>query len=212
MRSYAELLEASGYGSRPKDFDDLIRILDSEIRLITPTDPEGKEADERFRSPDQAGAEILPTDPRLSGSLAAGLADPQAEGNAAGPGRTAAGGSGGGVERPPGEPATAVAAAMVADPLADAEEELDAAAAEDDAARRAGIMRCGAGCSSLCCWLSRRSRAWPFANRSCEQQKATHAAGLVQRLLDADTAQVPAIVARHGRVSPVDRPAAARGE
>ena len=45
MRSYAELLEASGYASRPKDFDDLIRILDSEIRLITPTDPEGKEAD-----------------------------------------------------------------------------------------------------------------------------------------------------------------------
>ena len=44
MRSYAELLEASGYGSRPKDFDDLIRILDNEIRLITPTDPEGKEA------------------------------------------------------------------------------------------------------------------------------------------------------------------------
>jgi serine/threonine protein kinase/formylglycine-generating enzyme required for sulfatase activity len=43
MRSYAELLDASGYGSRPKDFDDLIRILDGEIRLITPTDPEGKE-------------------------------------------------------------------------------------------------------------------------------------------------------------------------
>ncbi len=42
MRSHAELLEASGYGNRPKDFDDLIRILDSEIRLITPTDPEGK--------------------------------------------------------------------------------------------------------------------------------------------------------------------------
>ena len=39
------MLEASGYGNRPKDFDDLIRILDSEIRLITPTDPEGKEAD-----------------------------------------------------------------------------------------------------------------------------------------------------------------------
>ena len=45
MRSHAELLEASGYASRPKDFDDLIRILDSEIRLITPTDPEGKDAD-----------------------------------------------------------------------------------------------------------------------------------------------------------------------
>jgi serine/threonine protein kinase/formylglycine-generating enzyme required for sulfatase activity len=45
MRSYAELLEASGYGSRPEDFDDLLRILDNEIRLITPTDPEGKEED-----------------------------------------------------------------------------------------------------------------------------------------------------------------------
>ena len=42
MRSYADLLEASGYGNRPKDFDDLIRILDSEIRLITPTEPVGQ--------------------------------------------------------------------------------------------------------------------------------------------------------------------------
>jgi serine/threonine protein kinase/formylglycine-generating enzyme required for sulfatase activity len=46
MRSAVALLEASGYASRPKDFEDLIRILDSEIRLITPTDPEGKEGDE----------------------------------------------------------------------------------------------------------------------------------------------------------------------
>ena len=45
MRSHAELLDASGYASRPKDFDDLIRILDSEIRLITPTDPEGAEGE-----------------------------------------------------------------------------------------------------------------------------------------------------------------------
>ncbi len=43
MRSQQELVEASGYASRPRDFDDLVRILDSEIRLITPTDPEGKE-------------------------------------------------------------------------------------------------------------------------------------------------------------------------
>ncbi|MDB5386946.1 MAG: stkP 5 [Planctomycetaceae bacterium] len=46
MKSYAELLEASGYGNRPKDFADLITILDSEIRLITPTDPEGKDDSE----------------------------------------------------------------------------------------------------------------------------------------------------------------------
>src|SRR5262249_14682186 len=37
----AELLEASGYAGRPGDFDELIGILDHELRLITPTDPEG---------------------------------------------------------------------------------------------------------------------------------------------------------------------------
>jgi formylglycine-generating enzyme required for sulfatase activity len=41
MRSHAELLAASGYAGRPKDFSDLLRILDEEIRLLTPTDPEG---------------------------------------------------------------------------------------------------------------------------------------------------------------------------
>jgi serine/threonine protein kinase/formylglycine-generating enzyme required for sulfatase activity len=51
MRSYQELLEASGYGSRPRhaggnDFDDLLTILDKEVRLITPTAPEpGKEVE-----------------------------------------------------------------------------------------------------------------------------------------------------------------------
>jgi formylglycine-generating enzyme required for sulfatase activity len=45
MRSRLDLLEISGYAGRPKDFDDLIRILDSELRLITPTDPEGSSID-----------------------------------------------------------------------------------------------------------------------------------------------------------------------
>jgi serine/threonine protein kinase/formylglycine-generating enzyme required for sulfatase activity len=42
MRSYATLLEASGHGRRPQDFDDVIRLLDSEIRLITPAEAEGE--------------------------------------------------------------------------------------------------------------------------------------------------------------------------
>jgi serine/threonine protein kinase/formylglycine-generating enzyme required for sulfatase activity len=46
MKSHDELLAVSGYANRPKDFDDLLRILDSEIRLITPTDPEGKGPDD----------------------------------------------------------------------------------------------------------------------------------------------------------------------
>ena len=39
MRSRAGLLEAAGYSNRPRDFDDLIHVLDGELRLITPTDP-----------------------------------------------------------------------------------------------------------------------------------------------------------------------------
>jgi len=45
MRSHQDLLAASGYGGRPRDFDALLRILDGELRLITPTDPEGVEGE-----------------------------------------------------------------------------------------------------------------------------------------------------------------------
>ena len=41
MRSHEELMEASGYAARPKAFGDLLHILDSKTRLITPIDPEG---------------------------------------------------------------------------------------------------------------------------------------------------------------------------
>jgi hypothetical protein len=43
MRSSQELLLASGYGGRLDAFEDLLRILDNGLRLVTPTDPEGKE-------------------------------------------------------------------------------------------------------------------------------------------------------------------------
>ena len=56
MRSQAELLAASGYAGRPRDFDDLIHILDAELRLITPTDPEGSgRGGGRRRSDDEGG-------------------------------------------------------------------------------------------------------------------------------------------------------------
>jgi formylglycine-generating enzyme required for sulfatase activity/tetratricopeptide (TPR) repeat protein len=44
MQLYQELLAASGYAGRPQDFGALLRILDGELRLITPTDPEGMAA------------------------------------------------------------------------------------------------------------------------------------------------------------------------
>jgi hypothetical protein len=48
MRSYQKLLEVSDYDRRAKDFEELLRILDSELRLVTPTDPEGLESDEHL--------------------------------------------------------------------------------------------------------------------------------------------------------------------
>jgi hypothetical protein len=59
MQTRAQLLEASGYVGRPEDFDTLIRILDDDLRLITPTDPEGADID-RWQAP---GAK---TDERLA--------------------------------------------------------------------------------------------------------------------------------------------------
>ncbi len=43
FRSRQELLLLAGYDKRPRDFDDVIRILDSELRLITPGEPGGLE-------------------------------------------------------------------------------------------------------------------------------------------------------------------------
>lgn len=40
MRSREELLEASGYTAQPKEFENLLAILDSELRLVTATDHE----------------------------------------------------------------------------------------------------------------------------------------------------------------------------
>ncbi len=50
MRSYENLLDASGYTAfGPQEFAELIRILDSEVRLITPTDSGGIDSESELR-------------------------------------------------------------------------------------------------------------------------------------------------------------------
>ena len=51
MRSESELRNASGYADRPRDFKDLIHVLDSELRLITPTDSEAAFSDGQSAKP-----------------------------------------------------------------------------------------------------------------------------------------------------------------
>jgi serine/threonine protein kinase/formylglycine-generating enzyme required for sulfatase activity len=43
MQSRQKLLDVSGYAGRPGDFETLLHILDTELRLVTPTDPEGSD-------------------------------------------------------------------------------------------------------------------------------------------------------------------------
>jgi formylglycine-generating enzyme required for sulfatase activity len=45
MQSHGKLLAVSGYARRPQDFEELMRILDSEVRLITPTEPAGSNSE-----------------------------------------------------------------------------------------------------------------------------------------------------------------------
>jgi serine/threonine protein kinase/formylglycine-generating enzyme required for sulfatase activity len=56
MRSRQELLQASCYAQRPREFEDLLRILDAELRLVTPTDPEGLQGEVSPPAPDAPGA------------------------------------------------------------------------------------------------------------------------------------------------------------
>jgi serine/threonine protein kinase len=58
-RSYQELLEASGYAANPREFAELLRLLDAELRLITPSDPLLPSTAEPSRSMDSDEARRL---------------------------------------------------------------------------------------------------------------------------------------------------------
>ena len=64
MRSEAELRQASGYAGRPRDFADLIHILDPELRLITPTEArmkdEGGRIDVRAGELGRSDSSVIP--------------------------------------------------------------------------------------------------------------------------------------------------------
>jgi formylglycine-generating enzyme required for sulfatase activity len=67
LRSERELRAASGYQDRPGDFDELMRLLDKELRLVTPTDPHGvtPERPEATATPTPTATSADPGDERL---------------------------------------------------------------------------------------------------------------------------------------------------
>ncbi len=222
MRSRAELLEASGYVSRPKDFDDLIEILDGEVRLLTPTDPEGKESE--FPSPGAPGEGRVRVFPASTEEKPSPQPSPGVPGE------------GGDIDARPQDKYYQLThdylVPALRDWLARKQKESRRGRAELLLADRAGVWnarREHRQLPSLRQWLNvrilTRKRAWTPPQRKMmdraaryhatrgaalalllavatvagltirkqvvEQQKAMQAAGLVKRLIDADTAQVP---------------------
>jgi serine/threonine protein kinase/formylglycine-generating enzyme required for sulfatase activity len=59
------LLTASGYAQRPREFADLIRILDSEVRLITPAVPEGEDIESASAPDSTSDSSLRPPASRL---------------------------------------------------------------------------------------------------------------------------------------------------
>jgi formylglycine-generating enzyme required for sulfatase activity len=206
MQSQQELLHGSGYASRPRDFDDLLRILDGELRLITPTDPEGVEE----------GGDQRPVCPPASEPPSEPLAVPGK------PDRFY-------------QLTHDYLVPSLRDWLTRKQKETRRGRAELLLADRAAVWNARSEnrqLPSLPQWLSIRwltsKKRWTSPQRKMmrrashyhllrgaalavllivltfagllirdqvvEQQNATQAAGLVGRLLDADTAQVPAIV------------------
>jgi formylglycine-generating enzyme required for sulfatase activity len=70
MRSLRELAQASGYANRPADLDALLRILDRDLRLITPTEAEGGESTAESTAPDEPAS--VPSPQRGEGARRAG--------------------------------------------------------------------------------------------------------------------------------------------
>ena len=147
MRSRQELLEASGYANRPGDFDDLIHILDPELRLITPTDPTGKDEGGRMKDePAEQQSAVPGSDSSLSfvlhpiyqlthdylvHSLRDWLTRKQRETRRRTRG-AAAGGTLVALERQAREPPPAILPGVGEHPADDPEEGLDRSATQDD--------------------------------------------------------------------------------
>jgi serine/threonine protein kinase/formylglycine-generating enzyme required for sulfatase activity len=63
MLAHRTLLEASGYAARPREFEALLGILDTELRLVTPADPEGLgelESETATKDPNNSPSELPP--------------------------------------------------------------------------------------------------------------------------------------------------------
>jgi formylglycine-generating enzyme required for sulfatase activity len=191
MRSYDELRAAAGESVRPEAFETLLRSLDRDVRLITPTDPEGQAGDEGKRPAAPEGKFYQLTHDYLVPSLREWLTRKQRE-----------------TRRGRAELRLAERAALWRDrpenrflPSAwewcrirlltqqknwtEPQRRMMRTAARVHGLRTLGLL-------VLVTALTVTGLA--IRGRVIEDKQRTYAAGLVQRLLDADTPGVPAII------------------
>jgi formylglycine-generating enzyme required for sulfatase activity len=192
MRSRQELLDTSGYAGRPKDFDELLHILDGELRLVTPTDPEGAEA-EAGPGRDAAGGQFFQlTHDYLVPSLRDWLTRKQKE-----------------TRRGRAELRLAERAALwTAKPenrhlpawwewlnIRLFTRRRDWTPPQQQMMRKAGRYHAVRGMALAVLLGAATLIGLGIRSQVLEHTNANHAAGLVRALLDADTAQVPGLVA-----------------
>jgi serine/threonine protein kinase/formylglycine-generating enzyme required for sulfatase activity len=190
MRSRLELLEASGYANRPGDFDDLIHILDPELRLITPTEPEGfsSEAHETRSS----GQFYQLSHDYLIHSLRDWLTRKQRETRGGRAELKLAERSASWNDKPENR--------LLPSPLEwvgirALTKKKDWTEPQRKMMRRAGRVHGIRGVLTLVIVTAAVGTGVVVRRQVIENQQATYAAGLVQRLLDADPPQLPDIVA-----------------
>ena len=186
MRSEQELHAAAGIAGRPRDFHEVLHILDGELRLITPTDPEGSGT----RADGRAGEwPVLSTDPRLPRSIPSRVVDQKTAGDPArAGGATLAERASLWTSRPEnrhlpsiGEWANIRLLTRKRD-WTDTQRRMMKRAGRLHGLRALGLTAVAA--VLLAAGLSIRQRV-------VEAYRETEAHGLVQQLLKADTAQVP---------------------
>jgi formylglycine-generating enzyme required for sulfatase activity len=191
MRSIEELRDVSGYTDRPDDFADLIRVLDTELRLITPVDPEGS-IEPDVPAPAAGGQHYQLTHDYLVHSLRDWLTRKQRETRR------------GRAELLLEERAALWKARPENRRLPSAWEwanirlltrKRDWTDPQRRMMKRAGRVQELRGFLLLLLLAAGIVTGLAAANRALEDRQATHAAGLVRGLLSAETGQVPEFLA-----------------
>jgi len=190
MRSCDELLAVSGYGSRPNEFDELLHILDCELRLISPIEPEGSESDCHTKT--QAGEKyFLLTHDYLVPSIREWLTRKQKETRRGRAELRLVDRSSLWNAQPENRHLPSLLEWTNIGLLT---KKKDWTEPQRKMMKRAGRVHGVRGVLTFALLSAGILAGIAVRRRVIENQHAAHAADLVQRILDADTAQVPEIV------------------